>query len=303
MVKRFRQRKSAEIIEKETNTMTNHTALEARRIKNFSWPDGKKCAVAIGWHVDGEAGPIANDPRNRSHIAALSMGEYGVSTALPRIIDLHNNLKIPGSFFIPGYVAENNTDLVKLISENGFEVAHHGYCHENVFLLNEDEEKKVFTQGVEIINRIIGKNPVGWSAPGWGVKKSTIQILLDLGMLYDSSLMEYDQPYWITLGDKSLIELPISMILDDYEIYGGSLFPNGGGVNAPAETGYKIWKEEFDGFRRFGGLFSTTFHPEILGRPGRICMLYNLFEYMKSFNDVWWATSEEIALYVQKFHD
>lgn len=220
-----------------------------------------------------------------------------VSTAMPRILDLHRHMQIPGSFFIPGYVADLHPDMVRNIQKEGHEIAHHGYYHKNVFLLSEQEERDEFERGEASLARIIGKKPVGWSAPGWGVRESTLNILAEMGMLYDSSLMEYDRPYLMYIDDKTLVELPISIILDDYEIFGASLFPNGGGVNATAETGYQIWKEEFDGMRRFGGLFSTTFHPEIMGRPGRMNMLYSLFSYMKSFNDIWWATFEEVAQY------
>ena len=272
-------------------------------IENFSWPEGKKCAITIGWHVDGEAGPIGTDVRNMEHLASISHGAYGVSTALPRILDLHKDLQIPGTFFIPGYVAEKHPDLVINISENGHEIAHHGYFHKNVFLLSEEEELEEFEKGERILKDITGKHTKGWSAPGWGVRFNTLQNLINMGKMYDSSLMEYDRPYFVIINEKVLVELPISMILDDYEIFGASLFPNGGGVNATAEWGGKIWQEEFDGMRKYGGLFNTTFHPEIMGRPGRMNMLYNLFSYMKSFDDVWWTTCEELAQYVLKFHN
>ena len=233
----------------------------------------------------------------RQHPAALSEGAYGVTTALPRILEMHREIGLPGSFFIPGYVAEHHPQMVEAVLADGHEVAHHGYLHENVFLLSESEERDVFRRGAEALRRITGKDPVGWSAPGWGVKPTTFRILAEMGMLYDSSLMEYDVPYIVSTECGDLVELPISLILDDWEIFGGSLFPNGGGVNAPAETAYQIWREEFDGLRRFGGLFTTTFHPNLLGRPGRLNMLYRLFEYMHSFEDVWWATYEEIARY------
>jgi hypothetical protein len=97
----------------------------------------------------------------------------------------------------------------------------------------------------------------------------------------------------------SLVELPISMILDDWELFGGSLFPNGGGVNAPVDHAYQIWRDEFEGLRFYGGLFTTTFHPNLLGRPSRIRMLHRLFSHMKSFDDVWWATYADIAAYVR----
>ena len=272
--------------------------LQIRKIDGFVWPEGKKCAVAIGWHVDGEAGPIASDARNVKHVAALSEGAYGVSTALPRILEMHRVLNIPASFFIPGYVAELHPKAVATIVQDGHEVAHHGYLHENVFLLDDEAEWNVFKKGGEALERLTGRKPVGWSAPGWGVKQRTLEILCEMGMIYDCSLMEYDVPYMISTKSGTLVELPISLILDDWEIFGGTLFPNGGGVNATAETAYQIWKEEFDGMRRFGCLFNTTFHPNLMGRPGRIDMLYRLFDYMKSSNDVWWATCEEIAGYV-----
>lgn len=278
------------------------TLIKYEPIENFSWPEGKKCAITIGWHVDGEAGPIGSDIRNLDHLASLSLGAYGVSTSLPRILDLHNDLQIPGTFFIPGYVAEKHPDLVKKIMDQGHEIAHHGYLHKNVFLLNEEEELNEFEKGEESLKKVTGKQTLGWSAPGWGVRSNTLQILLKMGKIYDSSLMEFDRPYFVNVNGKILVELPISMILDDYEIFGASLFPNGGGVNATAEWGGKIWQEEFDGMRKYGGLFNTTFHPEILGRPGRMVMLYNLFSYMKSFDDVWWTTCEELSNHVLKFY-
>jgi peptidoglycan/xylan/chitin deacetylase (PgdA/CDA1 family) len=226
------------------------------------------------------------------------MGAYGVSTAMPRILKLHDSLEIPGSFFIPGYVAEMHPELVKEVSKRGYEVAHHGYMHENVFLLDDKEEKEVFYRAHEILKKLTGKYPVGWSAPGWGVKEHTLNLLKELDMLYDSSLMEYDMPYSIYVDKGRLIELPISLILDDYGLFGGSLYPNGGGVNSPAATAYQIWQEEFEGMRRFGGLFTTTFHPMLMGRPGRMNMLYDLCAYMRQYDDVWWGTYEDVAQYV-----
>lgn len=277
---------------------TNNEQFQKRLLPNFVWPEGKRCAVAIGWHVDGESGPIAADLRNTQHLAALSEGAYGVSTGMPRILDLHKELGIPASFFVPGYVAELHPEMVLAIAHAGHEVAHHGYMHENVFTLDEATERSVFARGNAILESITGQRPVGWSAPGWGLRASTLNLLIEMGMHYDCSLMEYDSPYLLDTPTGSLVELPISLILDDWEIFGGSLFPNGGGVNAPAEHAYQIWREEFDGLRYYGGLFSTTFHPNLLGRPSRIRMLHRLFTYMKSFDDVWWATYADIAAYV-----
>ncbi|MBE9100381.1 polysaccharide deacetylase family protein [Vacuolonema iberomarrocanum] len=286
---------SSAISHRETKTLPS---IETTPINNFRGPNGELCVVSIGWHVDGEAGVIATDAKATHHVAALSEGAYGVSTAIPRILEMHRALEIPSSFFIPGYVADLHPDAVEAVVNAEHEVAHHGYMHENCFYLSESEQQDVFQKGIQSLQHITGKAPVGWSAPGWGVTPETLKLLCEFGMIYDASLMEYDNPYWVTTESGPLVELPISMILDDWEIFGASPVA-GGGINATAETAFQIWKEEFDGMRRFGGFFSPTFHPNLMGRPGRLNMLYRLFEYMRSFDDVWWATCEDVARYVQ----
>jgi peptidoglycan/xylan/chitin deacetylase (PgdA/CDA1 family) len=273
--------------------------LHTKDIDGFAWPDGKKCAVAISWHVDGEAGPVGRDERSLDHLGALSEAAYGVITATPRILEMHGELGIPATFFIPGYTAELHPDVVLAIVRAGHEVAHHGWLHENVFPLNEEQEREALVKGAEALSRITGKKPVGWSAPGWGIKASTVELLSEMGMLYDSSLMDRDMPYIIGCQHGGLVELPISTVLDDYAMFGASLYPPGNVVSAPAETAFQIWKEEFDGLYHYGGLFTTTFHPNLTGRPGRLRMMYRLLRYMRSFDDVWWATCEDMARYVR----
>ena len=212
---------------------------------------------------------------------------------------MHEKLNVPGTFFVPGYVAELHPEAIKAIVQDGHEVAHHGYVHENVFSLNEVEEREVFQRGYDTLREITGKEVVGWSAPLWGVRQSTLEILCEQGMLYDCSMMEYDTPYLISTAAGTLVELPISPVLDDWPLFGMSMSPDGGnGVNATAESAYQIWKEEFDGMRRFGCFFTTTFHPNLTGRPGRLDMMYRLLDYMKSHDDVWWGTCQEVANYV-----
>lgn len=273
-----------------------HTVV--KQISDFKWPEPYRAAVAIGWHVDGEAGPIGSDPDNANHLTARSMGQYGVSTAIPRILALHEELGIPASFFIPGYVAEQNPDTIALINRSGNEIAYHGYMHENVFTRSEEEETQIFDRQASCMTKLLGKQLAGWSAPGWGVREHTIQELCRLGVKYDSSLMEFDRPYYLECGDQHLVELPISIVLDDYEIMGASLYPNGGGINAPAREAFEIYWEEFEGIRHYQGLYTTTFHPCILGRPGRLLMLKKLLHNMKAFNDIWFATYEQVADYV-----
>lgn len=271
-----------------------HATLSTRPIPDFRGPNGEKTVVAIGWHVDAESGVLAGGMTPAAQITALGEAAFGVVTALPRILQMHKDLGVPGSFFVPGYVCDCYPAHISAITTAGYEIAHHGYMHENCFNLSDEQQREVFVRGIEAVRRVYGKAPAGWSAPGWGVRPSTIELITELGMVYDASLMDYDTPYVIETAHGDLIELPTSMVLDDWEIFGGSPYP-GGGINAPAEAAFQIWKEEFDGLRHYGGLYTTTFHPNLTGRPGRLRMLQRLIEYMQTCDDVWFTTCEQAA--------
>ena len=281
--------------------MPQSTSTIAQHFADFQWPNGKQCAVALGWHVDGEAGALAGHSGNHEHLTALSEGAYGVIAALPRILDMHRKLDIPGSFFLPAHVAEVHPDAVRQIVDEGHEIALHGYIHENIFSLSEEEERAIFEKSLKVLSDAAGVTLEGWSAPTWGVRQSTIDLLIEHKFLYDSSLMASDMPYLLDNGSGRLVELPISPVLDDWPIFGMSISPDGGeGVNATGESACQIWREEFDGMRHFGGLFTTTFHPNLTGRRGRLLQFHSLLEYMKSFEDVWWATASDVARHVWK---
>ena len=276
-----------------------YPALTYNDVANFEWPDGKRCGVTLGWHVDGEAGPVGWDADAANHVAAISEAAYGVTTALPRILELHRDLCIPGTFFVTSHVIERHPEMVEAILTDGHEIAHHGHMHENLYRLDETQQREIFEHATEILLAATGRRPLGWSAPAWGVNLATLEVMLEIGMLYDASLMERDRPYLIELDGGTLVELPISLILDDWALFGASLHPTGSAMTASAEEARCIWNEEFDGLRHYGGYFNSTFHPNLMGRPGRLLMLRKLLSRMREFDDVWWGTCEQLTTHVQ----
>ncbi len=270
--------------------------VSVRHPENFKWPDAKACGVTIAWHMDGEAGPVFWErEKGPKHLAAISEAAYGITTALPRILELHRRFEIPATFFVPAHVAERHPHAVELILKDGHEIGHHGYMHENVFGMELEDERAIFEHANAILQNLTGETPRGWSAPGWAVTEQTLNIMIELGMLYDGSLMEYDRPHFIGTAQGELVELPISMVLDDWAMFGGGIFPYSQAQIMPADHAHQIWLEEFNGLRHYGGLFHSTFHPNLTGRPGRLLMLAQLFEQMRTHDDVWWGTCEQAA--------
>src|SRR3972149_4108390 len=61
------------------------------------------------------------------------------------------------------------------------------------------------------------------------------------------------------------------------------------------EVVFGIWREEFLGFHEWGGLFTLTCHPQVIGHPSRLRMLRRLIRVVKRHRGVWWATASEVA--------
>lgn len=260
------------------------------------WPGGKKAAVALTFDLDAEL--VWMDYPDQTTPSSLSRGRYGPRTGLKRILDLLERKNIPATFFLPALVLELHPDAVASIRATGtHEIGYHGYAHENVRTLTEKEERDVLRRGLGLFHKA-GLRPGVYRSASWNFSPSTLTLLQELGFRFDSSLMADDAPYEI-LADTiptGVIELPVDWSMDDwpyFQLEWGTPLP---GLRSPDEV-LEIWKEEFEGIRSEGGVFTLTLHPQVIGRWSRLRMLERLIEYLDA-NDVWFGTLREIGEYV-----
>lgn len=216
----------------------------------------------------------------------VSRGEFG-AVAVPRILNLLAARGLPSTWFIPGHTVETYPEVCQEIVEAGHEVALHGYAHENVATMEEEQERAMFRRTYDIVSSLVGAAPKGFRAPSWDLSPHTLEILLELGLLYDSSLMSHDYAvFYCRIGDEvpsdgpmrlgettSLVELPISWSLDDYPHFEYLRMP---GLLMP---GLKTTKDVFGNWtgdvsymlRDFeDGVLTATFHPQVIGRGHRL---------------------------------
>ena len=52
----------------------------------------------------------------------------------------------------------------------------HGYCHEFVSTLSEQQQRDVMAKSVDNLTDFLGKKPRGWTAPAWDTSRQTIKI-------------------------------------------------------------------------------------------------------------------------------
>ncbi len=280
------------------------TAQDATRpAEPIQWPAGKRAAAVLGFDMDAESVVLAINPEHRRRLSVMSHQAYGPVTGMPRILAMLRRHELRATFFCPGYTAERYPDLVRRVLDDGHEVAHHGYLHEAIQGMSVQQEADVLDRGLDALQRITGQRPVGYRAPMWETTYATAQLLLDRGFLYDSSLMDCDVPYELAErpgdGARSIVEIPVSWSLDDWEQYGYLPDVFGSGLIEDPAKSLSMWRGELVEAHAEGTCFTLTAHPFLTGRLGRLRALEDLVTTMTGWADLWVTTAAEVATHTR----
>jgi len=271
------------------------TARMGRKLTPKAWPNGARIAVCLTFDVDNELLQRANPLP-----VPLSVGEYGATTAVPRILDLLDRHQVPATFFIPAMGAMLHPDMLSsILSRHRHEVGVHGWIHEFWPGIGDAaKEERMLTNDIDYLTKATGRRPVGVRAPSSGFSPHTFGFIRKAGFLYDSSLLAADEPYDIVSNGQpsGVIELPIAEVSNDYVYYGETA---NGALPSP-DAVFQIYKAEFDLAYQERTMFILTQHPHVGGRRSRIVNLDRLIAYIKSKGDVWFATMEQVANYVKQ---
>lgn len=231
-------------------------------------------------------GPSLWIMRKMASATPVSRGEFG-AVAVPRILKLLAARDIPCTFFIPGHTIETYPDLCRMVVDHGCEIGIHGYAHEMNGLQSEDEERAAMSRSIELVTKLCGSGPTGYRAPAGDLTNQTIELLLEHGLRYDSSLMGHDyRPYRVRVDDRlddheparwgpetDLIELPWSWTNDDYPylefvafrrmIMPGLARPDDMFDNFLGDVQWMVREVR-------GGVLTLVFHPQVIGRGHRL---------------------------------
>ena len=263
-------------------------------------PEGKKCAAFISVNLAAEFFWLSLDKKAAEMPKTLSLGQYGMTHGLPRLLGLLDELHLKATFFVPGKTAETYPDKIKEIADRGHEIACHGYMHESDPNLSREEMCEILDRSEAILAEITGRKPVGHRGPESVIHPFTPQLLAERGYLYSSSMKDCDWAYLWEQDDKTLplVELPNDITMDDFTYYYFTFSDPAVRCMYPNREVFGNWKQEFDGLALEGNkIFILKLHPQMIGRASRIGMVGELISYMKA-HGAWIATCEEVARYV-----
>ncbi|KZS41295.1 hypothetical protein AWE51_23100 [Aquimarina aggregata] len=133
-----------------------------------------------------------------------------------------NNYKSKATFFTVGDIPKYYPNLIKMIVEEGHEIACHSNKHKAVANQTPEEFRDDLLRNMETLYNYGARELIGYRAPTFSITKDVLwafDILTDLGFKYSSSILPAKNPLygWEGFGESpkkmndDLWEIPISL--------------------------------------------------------------------------------------------
>jgi len=213
--------------------------------------------------------------------AAWDSYEPRYGTATRTLLELLERFSVKGTFFILGWNAKKDPQLVREISQAGHEVASHGWDHTLVYEQSESQFREDVAKTKLLLEEISGSKVIGFRAASYSIISRSLwalDVLAETGHLYDSSIYPIRRgAYGIPCekrmpqrracdGGRGIVEFPMSTVR-----LGGWNVPFGSGAYlrcAPLSVTKKLVKR----LNRQGVPAIVNVHPwELDPHQPRVC--------------------------------
>ena len=149
--------------------------------------------------------------------------QVNVVNGIEKLLHLFAEHDVKATFFVTGEMAKKHPDAIRMIMDDEHEIACHGLYHErNEYLLTREEQKASIEKATNIIENITGRKTLGFRAPCLRANQATLEVLNEIGYLYDSSFLPMllpgyygslsfrFKPYYPSTKYSEFLEIPIS---------------------------------------------------------------------------------------------
>lgn len=166
--------------------------------------------------------------------------ESRIKLGMDLIYNIIDSTNVKATFFVVGWMAEQHPEIIKQISDRGFEVGSHTHLHQLVY----EQDRQTFFNDVEksikILEDTTGQKVRSFRAPGFSItekNKWAFEVLHELGIEIDASvfpagrahggLASYKEakPSILKYNGIQLKEFPINT----HQLFGKPLIFSGGG--------------------------------------------------------------------------
>lgn len=144
-----------------------------------------------------------------------------------RLLDLFDEYEVRATFFVLGWVAERQSQLIREIVDRGHELACHGYSHQLIYRQSPEVFRGETRRAKDILEQIGQVSVRGYRAASYSItprSRWALDVLVESGFEYDSSIFpvrhdRYGMPgseRWPhrlnTEGGGKIVEFPLSTL-------------------------------------------------------------------------------------------
>ena len=166
--------------------------------------------------------------------------ESRVGGQVEQLLDLLAQHDARATFFVVGWVADRQRQLIRTIARAGHEIASHSWDHARVTDQTPAQFRSSIRRTKQLLESISGARVLGFRAPNYSIVPGTewaLDLLIEEGYEYDSSLFPIrrpggygyasaaSDPHWLTRAGGRLRELPPATLRA-----AGLRLPAGGGA-------------------------------------------------------------------------
>ena len=259
------------------------------------WPAGKRAAAIISVIFDDGMDAVAKAPDLAGRAKSHSVWLYGARRGVERLCRVFDDTSVRTSWFVPGQVAETHGALLRAVAAAGHELESHGWAFERHDTLSRADSLTLLERSRQALEDVSDRVPAGFRLPIGTWPDGFDRVLKKAGFLWSASLNGDDVPYQ---HPSSLVEIPVHLELEDrpyFQFNFTPAFPKGLSRIASYDGVLSNWIAEFDAYRQFGACFVLQLRPEMTGTPGRIGLVEAMIRHIRSCDDVWIATADEVA--------
>jgi len=264
------------------------------------WPDGKTVAV---WHAPNVEHydylpPGGGSPQGRvgaPDVQHYMHRDFGNRVGFWRLLEATRRYEIPSTVSLSLMVLEEMPEIRDAMLADGWEVMSHGISNlRPLYGATEAEERAFFAQTQELARAYYGREIAGMLGPKISGTDRTCDLMAEYGMRYHADWVHDEQPRPLrTAGGHRLVSMPYSYMLNDVPMLHAR--------NYPGEYLVELARRQVDRLVRDaaedgqGRVTCVATHPYLMGQPHLVGHLEAVFADLRSRDEVWLTTAEQIA--------
>ena len=268
---------------------------------DFRWPGGRHLAVVFNiayeaWS-DGQApgiGPMGNVLKpGFFDTNAHSWASFGLVRGIHRLLDIAEKHGVKTSVMVNGVICERDPETVRKLAALGHEIVNHSWGMDVIpVYFDEAGERANLQRNHDLLTQTAGVTPLGWISPRGTGSPISSRLLAEAGYLHHGDVNDDDRPYIMDFEGRRIVGIPLTMDVNDLPIcvrYG----------QGPRHM-LEVFNDTFAAMRAEKAplMLDVTAHTHVMGRPSGAWVYDEIMSRVKTCDDVWVCTREQMARYV-----